>query len=357
MMKRTCMIMLLVCVLVLSGCGAPLNDLGQNATPVAQVTQQPELKQYSATFLSLFDTVTTVLGKAESEEMFNERANAMRDMLEKYHQLFDIYHTYEGMNNLKTINDMAGKEPVKVDAEIIRLLKDCKEFYEITGGKVNVAMGSVLNIWHETRSAGRLEPEYAKLPDMEDLLAASQYTDFDQVLIDEEASTVFIADPHVRLDVGAVAKGWSVQRIIEQSHEGMLISVGGNVASSGPKDPSGTPWVVGVENPDGEAYLHTLNLKKGCVVTSGDYQRTYVVDGKYYHHIIDPETLFPSALWRSVTVAHDDSGEADALSTALFILPLEEGKALLEKYGAEALWVNAAGEKFYSDGFSAHIRQ
>ena len=347
-------ILLLAAMLLFSGCTAP------KTTEVTEVqsTQQPELTQYNSTFLSLFDTVTTVLGKAESEEVFNQRAEAMRALLEKYHQLFDIYSEYEGINNLKTINDMAGKEPVKVDGEIIRLLKDCKAFYEATGGKVNVAMGSVLKIWHEVRSVGRMDPENAVLPDMEELQTASQYTDFDQVLIDEEASTVFIADPNVRLDVGAVAKGWSVQRVIEQAPEGMLISVGGNVAASGPKDPSGTPWIVGVENPEGgSGYLNTLNLTRGCVVTNGDYQRTYVVDGKYYHHIIDPATLFPATLWRSVTIAHDDSGEADALSTALFILPLEEGKALLKQFGAEALWVNAAGEKFYSDGFDAYIRQ
>ena len=139
--------------------------------------------------------------------------------------------------------------------------------------------------------------------------------------------------------------------------EGLLISVGGNVCSTGPKDSAGTPWVVGIQNIDGgDDYLHTIYLTDGCVVTSGDYQRTYMVDGQMYHHIIDPTTLYPSTLWSSVTVVCADSGAADALSTALFLLPQAEGQALLELYDAEALWADANGNLFYSPGFQALIR-
>jgi len=103
-------------------------------------------------------------------------------------------------------------------------------------------------------------------------------------------------------------------------------------------------------------YLHTLYVTGGCVVTSGDYQRTYAVDGKLYHHIIDPATLYPSTLWRSVSVVCPDSGAADALSTALFLLPQAEGQALLERYHAEAMWVDGEGRIFYSPDFQNLIR-
>jgi thiamine biosynthesis lipoprotein len=157
--------------------------------------------------------------------------------------------------------------------------------------------------------------------------------------------------------VGAIAKGWAVQQVAQSAPKGLLISVGGNVCATGPKDTSGTPWVVAIQSiDDSNDYLHTLSIKTGCVVTSGDYQRTYTVDGTMYHHIIDPETLYPSVHWRSVTIVCDDSGAADALSTALFLLPQAEGQALLDLFHAEALWVNAAGEKFYSPGFKALIK-
>ena len=318
---------------------------------------QPEQKQYNATFLTLFDTVTTIVGRAESPEVFREKAQAVHDELLEYHQLFDVYNDYEGMNNLKTVNDAAGIESVQVDGRIVALLLDCKAYYELTGGKVNVAMGSVLQLWHEARNDSLDDPAHAYLPEQAELEQAALHVDFDSVIIDEAASTVFITDPNVRLDVGAVAKGWAVQRVAEQLEEGLLISVGGNVCATGPKDANGTSWVVGIQNPDGsDEYLHTLYLSKGCVVTSGDYQRYFVVDGQAYHHIIDPQTLYPSEYWRSVSIVCEDSGLADALSTALFLLPLEEGQALLERCGAEAVWVDFEGNMFYSDGFEKLIR-
>ena len=315
-----------------------------------------EQKQYSATFLTVFDTVTTILGRDSSEAAFTEKAQAVHDELLRYHQLFDIYNEYEGLNNLKTVNDHPG-EAVSVDKAIVDMLLDCKAYYELTGGRVNAAMGSVLRLWHEAREDGLNDFANAYLPDGEALAQAAEHADWDDVLIDEEKLTVTIADPGLRLDVGAIAKGWSVQRAAETAPEGLLISVGGNICATGPKDSTGTPWVVGVQDPDGgENYLHTLYLTKGSMVTSGDYQRAYMVDGELYHHIIDPDTLYPGKLWRAVTVVCPDSGLADALSTALFLLPMEEGQKLLDVCESTAMWVDAEGNMYYSTGFEELIR-
>lgn len=339
-MKR--LICALLCVsLLLAGCAG---------------TGEPEQKQYTASYLTLFDTVTYITGRAESKEAFTRTAQGIHDELQIYHRLFDIYNDYEG-NNLKTVNDNAGVAPVTVDRAIIELLLDCRSYYEATEGRVNVAMGSVLKLWHEARNDGLDDPANAYLPDAQTLAEAAAHMDFDCVVIDEAASTVFLTDPALRLDVGAVAKGWSVQQVCETAPKGLLISVGGNVCATGPKDEAGTPWVVGVQDPDGGSeYLHTLYASGGSIVTSGDYQRAYMVGGTVYHHIIDPDTLYPSKYWRSVTVVCDDSGLADALSTALFLLPQEEGQALLDKFGARAMWVDAEGTIFYSPGFESLIR-
>ena len=315
-----------------------------------------EQKQYTATFLTVFDTVTTIVGRDVSEESFTEKTQAVHDVLLHYHQLFDIYNEYEGLNNLKTINDHPG-EPVEVEQAVIDLLLDCKAYYALTAGRVNAAMGSVLYLWHEAREDGLNDFAGAYLPDADALTEAAQHTGWDNVVIDDEANTVTLTDPALRLDVGAIAKGWSVQRAAETAPEGLLISVGGNVCATGPKDASGTPWVVGVQDPDGgENYLHTLYLTRGSMVTSGDYQRAYMVDGELYHHIIDPDTLYPGKLWRAVTVVCPDSGLADALSTALFLLPVEEGQKLLTQCESYAMWVDADGEIFYSTGFEDLIR-
>ena len=340
-MRKRFLALLALLSLVLSGCQLP------EAGP----------KQYNATFLTLFDTVTTIVGRADNQEAFRAQAQQVHDDLLEYHRLFDIYQDYEGIHNLKTVNDQAGIAPVTVDKRIIDLLLDCKEYYRLTGGRVNVAMGSVLRLWHEARNDGINDPVNAYLPDPQKLEAAAAHMDPDLVIIDEAASTVYISDPALRLDVGAVAKGWSVQKVAAQAPAGLLISVGGNVCATGPKDSEGTPWVVGIQDPKGgDEYLHTIYVTGGSVVTSGDYQRTYAVDGKLYHHIIDPDTLYPSQYWRSVTILCPDSGLADALSTALFLLPQAEGQALLDRCGAMAMWVDAGGKITYSPGFEELIR-
>ena len=204
-----------------------------------------EQKQYTAPFLTVFDTVTTIIGRDVSEEAFTEKTQAVHDVLLHYHQLFDIYNEYEGLNNLKTVNDHPG-EPVEVEQTGIDLLLDCKAYYELTNGRVNAAMGSVLYLWHEAREDGLNDFANAYLPDADALTEAAQHTNWDNVVINDEANTVTITDPALRLDVGAIAKGWAVQRAAETAPEGLLISVGGNVCATGPKDASGTPWVVGV---------------------------------------------------------------------------------------------------------------
>ena len=339
-MRRAVLLIVLISIL-LTGC--------------ASSTHQPENVSYTATYLTLFDTLTTIKGFAESEAEFQAMVQKIHDELEEYHQLFDIYNDYD-IPNLKTVNDSAGVAPVKVDERIIALLLDCKAYYELTNHKVNAAMGSILSLWHDARTHGINDPVNAALPDTNALLLAAEHMDFSCVAINEADSTVFITDPDVSLDVGAVAKGWATQRVAENAPSGLLISVGGNVCATGPKDENGTPWVVGIQNPDSSDYLHTIYLTKGSVVTSGDYQRAYTVDGKSYHHIIDPDTLYPSAYWRSVTIVCEDSGLADALSTALFVLPQEEGQALLDQCGAMALWVCMDGTILYSPGFETLIR-
>ncbi|MDO4488537.1 MAG: FAD:protein FMN transferase [Eubacteriales bacterium] len=341
-MKTKIMSIILAVCLLLCGCSA-----GQSSA---------NKKKFQASFLELFDTVTTIVGYADNEEEFTKISEGLRDELMVYHQLYDIYNDYPGINNIKTINDNAGVSPVTVDKRIIDLLVLCKKLYGETNGRVNVAMGSVLYLWHEARIDGVDDPENARIPDMEALKKAAEHTNIENVIIDEENSTVFLSDPKMRLDVGAVAKGFAAEATAKSAPEGLLISVGGNVCATGPR-PDKNRWIVGLQNPDlSETYLHTVWLTKGAVVTSGDYQRYYMVDGEAYHHIIDPDTLMPAEYWRAVSVIVGDSGIADALSTALFLMNREDGEALIKKFGAVALWVDKDGNEYYSEGFKDFLR-
>lgn len=347
----------LALLLLLSACGSPESPVEPSLSPSPSAVPAGGLSRYSASFLTLFDTVTNIVGYAEGEEAFSDMVQDIHDELEEYHQLYDIYNEYEGINNLKTVNDNTGGEPVEVDQKIIDLLLFSREMYEATGGATNVAMGAVLSIWHDAREYSINNPEDAYVPAIEELEAAAEHTDFSCIIIDDENNTVQITDPEASLDVGAIAKGYAVEMVCRNAPDNFLVSLGGNVRPTSPKPEDDGRWIVGIESSDGSSdFLHTLYIEDLCVVTSGDYQRYYICDGVRYHHIIDPETLFPPDLWRSVTILCPDSGISDALSTALFTLTQEEGQELLDKFGAEAMWVTHDGEKLYSPGFEQYIR-
>lgn len=320
-----------------------------------------KLQQYQGQFFDCFDTMTTVTAYAKSEEEFSEQMQLLKERLLYYHKLYDIYHTYDGINNLKTINDAAGVKAVKVEPEIINLLKLGREMYDQTGGKFQIAYGSVLSVWHDYREQGMANPEQAKLPSKAQLSECAQHVDMDALILDEQASTVYLSDSAMSLDVGGIGKGYAVQLLAEYAKElGMehvLISVGGNVSAVGGKTDE-KPWRVGVENPDQEstkAYLCTIDIADQSIVTSGDYQRYYEVDGKRYCHIIDPKTNMPPEYFASVSVLAKDSGRADALSTALFNMEFDKGLSLVESINeVEAMWIGKDGEIRTSSGWKTN---
>ena len=257
------------------------------------------MNKYSTMYLDSFDTVITLIGYAESEETFNEQADQVHEMFLYMHKLFDTYNSYEdeGIVSIFTLNERAAQEPVAVDPILFSLLTFCKANYALCHEQVNVAMGSVLSIWHEYREAGLADPEHAQLPPMEALEAASGHMNIDDLVLDEENMTVYFADPQLRLDVGAVAKGYATELISQMLLAGpmpsFIISAGGNVRTGISPQDGRKAWGVGIQDPDGSVfglsdYVEVLYIHDISVVTSGDYQRYYEVDGQRYHHLIDP---------------------------------------------------------------------
>lgn len=320
-------------------------------------------ERYQTSFLDLFDTASTIIAYDSSEADFNAHYQQFHDELEEYYKLYDIYNSYEGVTNLYTVNKEAKDGPVKVDDRIIDLLEYGKYAYELSGGKTNICFGAVLALWHDCREAAENDPDHAALPNEDELKEAAKHTDIDSLVIDRENSTVYFADPLLQLDVGAVAKGYAVQKVTEWAQENLwtsaAISIGGNVSTIGYKDDDGkTLWNIGIENPDRDAgdYLVNVGITDLSVVTSGDYQRYYTVDGKKYCHIIDPDTLYPAEYVSQVTVICNDSGLGDALSTMLFNMPIEDGQELVEGMeNVEAVWVDTDYNTYYSSGFEQYI--
>ncbi len=325
----------------------------------------PQKTKFTEYSLDWFDTVTTVTGYETDRETFDGVCAEILSSLGEYHRLYTIYHRFDGMENLCTVNELkdGAHRVVTVDRRIIDLLLYAKEMYALTGGYMNIAMGAVLSVWHDYRTAGLDDPTSASLPP-EDLLAdAAQHTSIDDLIIDEEASTVFLADPEMTLDVGAIAKGYAVEMIAQMLEAdgitGYVLNVGGNVRTIGTK-PDGAPWIAGIENPDptADGYAAYLALNGHSLVTSGSYQRFYTVNGKNYHHIIDADTLAPAVGFSSVSIVCRHSALADALSTALFCMTAEEGLALMSSVpDAEALWIAEDGTQFTTDGFASYVTE
>lgn len=300
----------------------------------------------SRLFFGFFDTECTIYDyTGGSEGDFKSAYQHFENRLDYYHRLFDIYHEYEGMNNIATVNRLAGESAVKVDAELLDFLEYAREMHRLTDGNVNIAMGSVLSLWHRYREGGVAIPPEAELRE------AATHTDINAMVIDREASTVYLSDPRMSLDVGALAKGYAAEKIAQSlmSHgiTSYVIDLGGNLRIIGTK-PDGSGWRTGVKNPDlksDEPYVYYFNASDTSVVTSGDYQRYYTVNGVKYHHIINKDSLMPADYFASVTVVTESSALADALSTALFNMDYESGVELLSSLDeVSVIWVKKDGE-------------
>ena len=208
-------------------------------------------------------------------------------------------------------------------------------------------MGAVLNLWHDAREAG------GPPPSEEALRAAALHTDFGDVILDEAARTVFFVDPLLKLDPGAVGKGYAAREALKALGEGAaLVNLGGIVACAGAPDGRDF-WRVAVQSPfSASDSLGILRVKDESVVTSAVYQRFFEWDGLRYHHLIDLTTLQPARYMNSVAIVSSDSGLGDALSTGVFCMPVEKGQALIEQLNdVEALWMLSDETMLQSSGW------
>ncbi|MBR2612513.1 MAG: FAD:protein FMN transferase [Clostridia bacterium] len=336
-------------------------------TPDDDTKEQVRSRDISTVYFNTYSMLSTY--GDTSDDNIEKYLEISEEVLSYYHKLFDIYYEYAGVNNIRTINKNAGKSPVKVDEEMIDFLEYCKQIYTITNGKTNVMLGSVLKIWHECREIaeedfGYLSPE--DLPTVEELAQAQEHTSIDLLVIDRENMTVYISDPEASLDVGAVAKGYTVdilyERIKALGASSVVLNIGGSIRAIGAR-PNGSGWVVGITNPHRtpeKPFALRLRFQNTALVTSGDYERYFVCGEQKYHHIIDPLTGQPATYFSSVSILTEESGLADALSTALFCMSYEDGLALIsslreEGKAIEVLWIDREGNHKMTDALRASV--
>ena len=335
-------------------------------------------KVYTETVDGLFDTVHVISGYDKSEQEFKKKVKFYQEEMEKLHKLYTSYEDFQGINNISTINENAGIKPVKVDRNIIDLLKDTLERNKEISDKVNIAAGNVIDLWDKAKMEG-------KLPEQSELEKMQKCAKTENIVIDEQNSTVFIKEKCTKLNLGAVAKGYAVEQVTKKMEKaGMtsfIISAGGNVKVVGkrkiPKKESEitdlksckNQFCIGIalplyndnnidkSNPYNNGkndYLAKIATENMSIVTTGNYQRYFVMDNKVYGHVINLETLKPEDSFASVSVITEDSGLADFMSTTLFLLSYEEGKALIEKMSKkekiDVIWAMKNGDVISSEG-------
>ncbi|NLN83858.1 MAG: FAD:protein FMN transferase [Firmicutes bacterium] len=309
-----------------------------------------QVTRFTYAFDGAFDTSFQFIAYCQSQEEFDQLATHVQQRMEDLHIQFDKFNPYPGVKNLHYVNAHAGTEQVKIDQELYDLLEFSISTQEEYSKKTNIALGTVLELWSHYRDFGLKYPEEASLPLLEDLKEAQEHTKIKDVILDKETSSVYFTDPKLKLDVGAVAKGYATELIAQELKDlecnSFILGSGGNIKIVGePIEPNRKKWSIGLQDPDRYLFGSDRTLDKvfvtdTSVVSSGDYQRYYYVEDQLYHHIIDPDTLFPGNYYRAVYVFCEDSGLADFFSTELFLLPFAESKALAERVeGLEAQWI------------------
>jgi len=261
-------------------------------------------------------------------------------------------------SELSSINEAAGKMWVEVTPEFFAFLKKVLEFSALSEGAFDPTVAPLLDLW------GFMGEGQPKVPTEDELRDALTLVDYSLVELDEDALGVYLPLEGMMLDFGGIAKGYIIDRGVEIAREfdleAFFINAGGDIRMYG-KKPSGEKWSIAVqdprENPDVYSNIAILRLEgDGSIVTSGDYQRFFEINGEKYHHIMDPWAGKPVDHLASVTIVTDDAMTADALSTAVFVLGKELGLSLLESLpGIEGLVVDPEGGVYYTTGLEGIV--
>lgn len=310
----------------------------------ARPDKEREVDAFEKTFFAM-DTFVSVRIYTDS----NTRANTVFQEVEaEICRLEGILSAHLPGSDLARIEGAAGLGPVAVSSDTLAVINTALKYAELTEDAFDITLAPVLRLYNFTRGN-------ETKPTRQELAANLPLIDWRKVQVDMEAGTVFLLEKKMGLDLGGIAKGYMTDRVAEilskQNLEASLINAGGDIRLLGPKL-DGSPWRVGIKNPDSpDSNFAIVESKGGAIVTSGDYERYFDVDGVRYHHIISPKTGLPANLVRSVTIIAPTGEVADLLSTAVFVMGAEAGLKLVEELaGVEAVIWDREGAVFNSSG-------
>ncbi len=254
------------------------------------------------------------------------------------------------------INKAAGKSAVKVDAETLAVIETSLEMSRRSEGAFDITFAAMKGLWKFDED---LDP---KVPPRDELERRRKLINWRDVVVDRAARTVKLRRAGMRIGLGGIAKGYAVDRgaavLRADGFSDFMVQAGGDLFVAGQKGPAS--WMVGVRDPRGgpRDIIARMPIRDHAFSTAGDYERSFVLDGRRYHHIIDPKTGYPATASREVTIYAPTAFLADALDDAVFILGPKKGLALVESFpDCGALIVDAANQVWISKGLEGKLQR
>ncbi len=298
-----------------------------------------------------------VIGTVCSINLYDKGTDAVySEIFSRLRELESILSANRDGTNIAHINEGAGIKPIKANPETIEVLNEALLFSSKSNGALDPTVGPLVKAWN-------IGTDYAAVPSKDTLKKALALIDYRKVIVDPNAGTVFLKDKGMKLDLGAVAKGYAADEIVKilvkHKINKAIIDLGGNVFAMGEKT-AGKNWTIGIRDPetkDGDSIM-TISVKNKSIVTSGVYERFFIQDGVRYHHILDTQTGFPVKNdLLSVTIVSDRSIDGDALSTTTFLLGTERGILFAEQMkGIDAIFINQKHEIRLTTGLLNSIK-
>ncbi len=274
----------------------------------------------------------TVIGGAESKAL-----PAMDAALDEMQRLEAVLSEWRPDSEISRINAAAGERAVPVGKDTIAVIKAGLDIGRWSGGAFDLS-------WAALRGMYLFQPGQERIPDAAELRARLSFIDYRKVHVDEQASTVKLAKKGMVLGTGGIAKGYALDRagaVLRAAglHDFMIFG-GGQIQVSGTR--SGRPWRVGIQHPRKDDYFAFVEATDGSIATAGDYEHSFVKDGRRWHHIIDTRTGLPVQHTMSVTVVAESGLAADAVDTAIFVMGAERALKILDKapFAADVLIVD-----------------
>jgi thiamine biosynthesis lipoprotein len=261
-----------------------------------------------------------------------------------------------GPSDVVRVNAGAGKQAVKVSDETIAVVQQALEMSKRSEGAFDITFAAMKGLWKFDED---LEP---KVPPREEIERRRKLINWRDVVVDRKAHTIKLRRAGMRLGLGGIAKGYAVDRcatvLRNQGFTDFMVQAGGDLYVSGKKGQAN--WMVGVRDPRGgpASIIARMPIQDHAFSTAGDYERAFVLDGKRYHHIIDPKTGYPATAAREVTIFAPTAFLADALDDAVFILGPKKGMALVASFpDCAALIVDAKNNVWTSKALEGKLQR